>query len=131
MTTASDDGRNPRGPVPAGPALVLDLAAESEALRRAMEARGAGHDAKTLLKQADMRVVLIVLRAGARIQEHKTDHSITVHTLTGRVRLRLPDQEVVLPAQQALFLDKSIPHDVVADEDSALLLSICWTGAGA
>lgn len=111
--------------VPAGPILSFDLAAEAEALRR--EARGSGgHGARTLVKDAGLRIVLLVLEAGARIHEHKTDHRISVQTLSGRVGLQLPGEAIDLPAGKLLVLDEGIAHDVVAREDSVVLLSMSW-----
>lgn len=108
----------------AGPLLSFDLAAEAAALRNSSVFRVRGHSARTLVKHPDLRLVLIVLKAGACIQQHRTDHRISVQAITGHVRLNLPDQTVDLPAGHALVLDKSILHDVVADEDSTVLLSM-------
>jgi quercetin dioxygenase-like cupin family protein len=49
-----------------------------------------------------------------------------VHTLSGHIRLRLPQQVVDLPAGHLLTLDRSVPHDVEAREESAFLLTLSW-----
>lgn len=122
--TKAGEGRSAL--VPLGPILSFDLAAEADALRREEPWRAGGHNARTLIKHADLRIVLIVLRAGARLHEHKTDNRISVQTLSGHVRLHLPNEAIDLPAGRMLVLDKAIPHDVVADEDSAILLTMSW-----
>jgi quercetin dioxygenase-like cupin family protein len=111
----------------AGTALTFDLAAEADALMREPTWQAHGHNAKTLVKQPDFRVVLIALKAGARMQEHRTNQCITVHTLTGRLRLRLPLDTVDLPVGALLALEHTVLHDVEAIVDSVLLLSLGWS----
>jgi quercetin dioxygenase-like cupin family protein len=85
-----------------------------------------GHNSKTLVKQPDFRILLIALQKGGRLEEHKADARISIHTLSGHVRLQLPGQAVDLPAGHLLALDRGIRHDVEAVEESALLLTISW-----
>ncbi len=58
------------------------------------------------------------------MQEHHTDHRFSVQTLTGHVRLQVSDETIDLPSGSLLVLDKAIPHDVLAVEDSAILISM-------
>jgi hypothetical protein len=44
--------------------------------------------------------------------------------------LRLPDRTVELSTGQLLVLDRCVPHDVEAEEDSAFLLTMSWHGQG-
>ena len=90
-----------------------------------------GHTAATVLKHSDLRVVVVALRAGAVIKEHRTDARISVQAVTGHARLRLRDRVLDLPAGRVAALDRGIPHDVEAIEDTALLLTLSWsTGRG-
>lgn len=86
-----------------------------------------GHTAATVLKHPDLRIVLVALRAGAVIREHRTDARISVQAVTGHARLRLPDRVLDLPAGRGVALDRGIPHDVEAIEDSAFLLTLSWS----
>lgn len=106
--------------------LQLDLAAEAAELAATPAWRDVGHTAKTLVRNDDTRIVLIALRAGARMIEHQTDSSIQVQVLTGRVQLHTPHGRIELAPQELLFLDEDVPHDVVAREDSSVLLTINW-----
>lgn len=112
----------------AAPALRFDLAAEAAALRETDAWREGRHTAKTLVRETDSRVVLIALPAGAQLLEHKTDHSIIVQVLTGRVQLATPQERIELEPLGMLFLEASVPHDLVAHEDSTVLLTINWNG---
>jgi quercetin dioxygenase-like cupin family protein len=52
----------------------------------AVKRRGA-RVGRTLMKYDDFRVVLTALQANMRIPEHKTDGRISVHVLSGHIRL--------------------------------------------
>jgi quercetin dioxygenase-like cupin family protein len=110
-----------------GMALTFDLAAEVEELKREPTWQQSGHNAKTLVKHSDVRVVLIALRKGARMQEHKTDQCVTLHALTGRLRLHLPEQTMDLPMGALMALDHTVVHDVEALEESVFLLTLGWS----
>lgn len=110
------------------PLLRLDLAGELEDIARGAPYREKGHSAKTLARYPDLRLVLVALKRGNNMGEHKTDHRITVHCLRGHVRLKLPSQEADLPAGSLLTMSGALPHDVEAREDSAFLLTIAWCG---
>jgi len=97
-----------------GTALTFDLAAEAEALRQEPTWQQSGHNAKTLIKHSDVRVVLIALRQGARMQEHKTDQCVTIHALEGNLRLHLPSSTIDLQKGSIIALDHTVVHDVEA-----------------
>ena len=105
--------------------LAFDLTREIEQLRS--EGRWqSGHTAKTLAKYPDLRVVLIVMKAGGRLEKHRAEGRISVQTLDGKIRLNTAERSVELPAGQMLTLERSIPHDVESTVDSAFLLTIAW-----
>ena len=107
----------------AGPFLEFDLLARVEQLRR--EQLGEKKIAsKTLVKHPDFRIALTVMKAGARIEEHKAVGRISVQTVTGHIRMQVPGKLVDLPAGSMLALDRAVPHDVEAIEDSAYLLTM-------
>jgi len=85
-----------------------------------------GRNSKTLVKQPDFRIVLIALEKGGQLEEHKADARISIYALSGRVKIQLPDQTVDLPAGHLLVLDRALEHDLVALEESAILLTISW-----
>ena len=82
----------------------------------------------TLVKYSDLRIVYIVMKPAARMEEHHAGARISVHTLSGRVRLRLGERTVDLPAGNLLALEKDVPHDLEAIEESTVLLTISWHG---
>ena len=93
-----------------------------------MRAEGAyereGHTARTLVREPDLRVVLVVMRGGSVIKEHRAKETATIHVLSGRVHVRLEDRSEDLPGGRLLVLERGLPHSVEAAEESTFLLSL-------
>ncbi|CAA9575035.1 MAG: hypothetical protein AVDCRST_MAG18-2447 [uncultured Thermomicrobiales bacterium] len=106
--------------------LTIDVTAELAWLHDEETWQRTRCHARTLVKDADLRVVLIALRAGVRMEEHHAPGRITVQTLAGRLSLRVTGRTVDLPVGHILTLGPAIPHDVEAREESAFLLTIAW-----
>jgi quercetin dioxygenase-like cupin family protein len=100
------------------------LRQELEELRRQPVYGTSVPSGTTLVKEPDLRIVLMALRAGGRMEKHHASGPISVQVLEGQVRMRLPDRDVEIPAGRLLALEPKIPHDVEAMEDSAFLLTI-------
>ncbi len=112
----------------AAPVLAFDFAEEAEKLRRENPWVQHGRNAVTLVKHPDLRIVFMLLRLGTRLQEHPARGRISIHTLSGRVRLHLKGRTVELPVGHLLALEREVAHDVEAVEESAILLTIAWPG---
>lgn len=87
-----------------------------------------GHYGRTLLRTADMRIVLVILEAGTRLPEHRIDGTSTIQTLDGRVTVSLLGSSFDVVSGRLLAVERGVPHQVVAPEDSAVLLTIAWNG---
>ncbi len=112
----------------AEPTRRFDLNEEIESLRHDIGWTRNGHSARTLVKQEGLRVVLISLARGARMGEHKADAPVTIQTVAGSVRLWLGERAIALPLGGLLLLERALPHDVEAVEESAILLTVAWPG---
>ena len=109
------------------PLLQFDLASELDQLHRDESwLHPTGRSSKTLVKYPDLRIVLIAMKANTRMHEHTAAGRISVHALSGHIRLQLPERVVDLPAGHLLALDQCVSHDVEAAEDSAFLLTLSW-----
>ena len=104
--------------------LSYDLAKEVESLRAEPGWSVTGHNARTLVKRADSKVVLTLLRGGQRVKEHAVDASVNVQVLSGRVRLHAGGEPIDLRAGGLLAMEPGMAHDVEALEESALLIVI-------
>ena len=108
------------------PLLTFNLEKEIERLRREEHWLKDGRISETLVKYSDFRIVLILMQAGTVMREHKADARISIHGLSGRLMVQLPEKTVELSTGDLLVLEKCLPHDVSAVEESAFLLSISW-----
>lgn len=105
---------------------VFDLASLEAEMRREEAYQREGHTARTLVREQDLRIVLVVMKAGARIAEHRANDTASVHTLSGHVRLQLPDKVAELPAGHLLVLERGLRHDVEAVAESTFVLTLGW-----
>lgn len=122
--------RRPHTSSMSSPFLEFDLTSEVDRLH-GESTWNTGQNARTLIKYDDLRVVLIALKGGARIPEHKTNGRISVQVLSGHVRLNASGRAFNLLPGSVLSLEERAPHDLEALEESALLLTIAWPGDSA
>ena len=125
MTEATH--RRPHTSSLASPFLEFDLIAEVDRLHRE-STWNTGQNARTLIKYDDLRVVLMALKAGSRIPEHKANGRICVQVLSGHIRLNASGRAFDLLPGSLLALDERAPHDLEALDESAVLLTIAWPG---
>lgn len=113
----------------AEPLLQIDFERELQQLRQEDSwQRETGRSSKTLAKYPDFRIVLILMKSGTRMRQHRAEGRISIQQLEGQVRIHLADRKVTLSAGHLLVLDCGVLHDVEALEESALLLTISWRG---
>ena len=103
----------------------FDLAGQISRIRSEKSwQEGPGRVTRMLAKAPGLRVALIVMRAGNRWEEHKTDSRIAIQPIEGSVRFILPDRTVELRKGELLVLEPGIPHGVEALEEAAFLLTL-------
>ena len=119
--------RRPHAPPMASPFLEFDLTAEVQHLREETT-WNTGRNARTIVKYDDFRVVLMALQANMRIGEHKTDGRISIHMLSGHIRLNASGRTFDLRPGSLVTLDQGSSHSMEAMEESAFLLTIAWPG---
>lgn len=111
-----------------GPQLSFHLGAEADRLRRERPWSERGHNAITLAKHADLRLVLEVLRAGARIATREPQERLALEVLAGRLRLHAGGRTMELGQGHLVVLDRGMAHEIEAAEDSAFLLTLGRSG---
>jgi quercetin dioxygenase-like cupin family protein len=87
-----------------------------------------GHNALTLVKSKQLRLVLVCLQKGAKLDEHTAPGPFTLTVLEGRINFTLNLDGVANPTElsagQLLVLEEPHRHAVEAVEASAFLLTI-------
>jgi quercetin dioxygenase-like cupin family protein len=109
-------------PPTAGGMTTFKLVDEIAHLKSSGEWKGADRHTVSLVKDAALNVLLMVLKQGAHLREHRTKGPITLQVISGSIRFSAgPDQRVIQTGEM-VGLDRDIPHSLEALEESALLL---------
>lgn len=108
----------------------LSMTFELAAVAHEMRCEGAydreGHTARTLVREPDLRIVLMAMDAGSVVKEHRADETTSIHTVSGHVRLRFVDRVTDMPNGRLLMIERGLSHSVEALEESVLLLTLGW-----
>jgi len=113
----------------AAPLLSLAIEEELERLKKEPEWASGDRNSVTLVKTPNLSIVLVALRKGAAMCGHEVEGPITLFVVSGAVRFGIGKEEQIVKSNGLLSLDKKIPHDVEALEDSAFLLTIQQPGS--
>lgn len=113
-------------PAPPDHGVTFDLAAVARELRAEEPYLREGQTARTLIRTADLRIVVVALKSGKTISEHHASVTASVQTLSGHIRLQLPERTVDVPEGQLLVMGAGLAHDVYAETDSTFLLTLGW-----
>lgn len=106
--------------------VTFDLETVAQELRTEEPYRREGQTARTLIRTPDLRMVVVAVEAGKTISEHHAKVTACLQTLSGHLRVQLPDLGVDLPQGQLLVLGAGLAHDVHAKSDSTFLLTLGW-----
>jgi len=106
------------------PKMSFDIPAELREMKAGEYWTNSHRGAKTLLKNDALRVVLVALATGLRVDEHRAEGAITVSVAEGSVRFTANGEGTVLAAGALLTLAGGIPHAVEALEESAFVVTI-------
>jgi quercetin dioxygenase-like cupin family protein len=99
-----------------------DRVSEPELLQRH------GRNARTLLKEGPLRVTLVTVGAGGRIDAHQAPGPITVHVLDGDILFRAAGHEHRLTSGDLLALAAGIDHEAASDGGGTFLLTVVQLG---
>lgn len=99
------------------PELIKRLKSEEDWFRHE-------RNSMTVHKSPELRVILVVMHAGTSIPAHTAAYPFSLQVLEGRVRFTAGKKTTVLRRGSLLTLHAGIPHDLVAEEQSAFLLTL-------
>ncbi len=108
--------------------IRLNIGKELEKLKQAPSwLRESGRSSETLTKYNEFRIVLVRMKPGSYMSQHRAEGPISIHILQGKIRVHLPEDRIEeLDPGELLTLDRCLEHDVEAVEESAFLLTIAW-----
>ena len=119
IRTAPREGR-----VLAGPTITFSIAEEIRRLRQEPEWISGARNSVTVVKTANLSIVLTAIKKEATLCGHEVDGPITLQVISGAVKFGVAGEPLNLKAGTVIALDKAIHHDIQALEDSELLLTI-------
>jgi quercetin dioxygenase-like cupin family protein len=79
--------------------------------------------AMSLVKDDKLNILLMVLKKGARLAEHRTKGPIAIQVLSGQVRFSAGSEHVELSSGSMAALDRDVVHELEAIEESTVLLT--------
>lgn len=81
----------------------------------------------TLVKNAHSCIMLMAFHKDAVMPEHSTTNPISLLVLSGQIKFSAKGLVQILNTHDLITLDKNIPHEVTALEESAALLTLSYT----
>ena len=106
------------------PALAFNIEREIKALRAEDGAEYKGHRQKTLYKHAGRTIALFLMAPGGKLDEHTAGGAVTIEPVTGRLTVSAEGETHALAPGDLLVLALNVPHEVVAEEETAFILQI-------
>jgi quercetin dioxygenase-like cupin family protein len=101
--------------------VTIGIADEIVRLKSTPEWESRDRHAVSLVKDAALNILLMVLKKGARLHEHRTKGPIAVHVVSGSIRFSA-SAERIISAGEMVGLDRNVAHSVEALEESAIIL---------
>lgn len=107
----------------AGGMLSLSIMDEVARLKARPEWSSEDRLAVSLVKDDALNILLMVLKKGARLTEHRTRGPIAVQVLSGSVRFSAGSKDAELSSGSIAALDRNIVHELEALDESVVLLT--------
>jgi quercetin dioxygenase-like cupin family protein len=107
-----------------GPAITFTIPEEIHRLRKEPEWLSGKRNSVTVVKTSNLSIVLTAIKTGASLCGHQVDGPITLQVVSGAIQFGVAGEPRKLTAGAVIALDKGVPHEIEALEDSDLLLTI-------
>lgn len=113
-----------------GPLQSFDLQDEVSRLQSERAWQEGKRNAITLRKGEGMNVVLLVMKAGDRLEEHAAPGPFSLSVREGRVRFAAGEEAVEAGPGLLLTCDAGVRHTVEAISDAVCLLTVAGRSSG-
>jgi len=107
-----------------GGLIAVDVRAEIARLKSEPAWTDNDRHGSSLVKGDGINVALMMLKKGARLQEHHTRAPITVQVIEGKINFVAKGKSQIATAGTIVALDRAIEHSVEAVEESAIVLTV-------
>lgn len=106
------------------PSITISVEAELQRIRTGDQWKSSDRLVESLVKGDGINVALVMLKKGARMEEHRTKAPITVQVVEGEIAFVEGGARHVLAPGSLFALEREIPHAVEAVSDAAFILTI-------
>lgn len=110
------------------PQLDFDLHQVAAALRAEAAKGNSGHRQETLYHRGGMTVALFLFAAHAQMRQHRAKGVVVIQVCRGHLRISAEGKVHELAAGRLLILAPNVEHDVVAQEETEMLLTVYLSG---
>ena len=107
----------------AGGMVSLNIMDEAARLKAKPEWSREDRLAVSLVKDDGLNILLMLLKKGARLAEHRTKGPIAVQVVSGLVRFSAASKDAELASGSMAALDRNVVHELEALEESIVLLT--------
>jgi quercetin dioxygenase-like cupin family protein len=107
-----------------GGLIAVDVRAEIARLKSEPAWADNDRHGSSLVKGDGINVALVMLKKGAKLQEHHTRAPITVYVIEGKINFVAKGRSQIAAAGTIVALDRAIEHSVEAVEESAIVLTV-------
>jgi quercetin dioxygenase-like cupin family protein len=104
---------------------LLDLNMATAKLLAEQKPGGRPQRQQTLYRRGPVTVALFIFDQGAGLPQHVAQGVVTVHVLEGRLKMSAEGQTHNMAAGQILVMAPGVRHDVLAEEATRMLLTVC------
>jgi len=101
--------------------ITVSVAGEIARLKSTPEWESGGRHAVSLIKDAPLNILLMILKKGAHLHEHRTKGPVAVQVVSGSIRFSA-GAERTISAGEMVGLARNVAHSVEALEESAIIL---------
>jgi quercetin dioxygenase-like cupin family protein len=107
-----------------GGLVAVDIKAEIARLKSEPAWASGDRHGSSLVKGDGINVALMMLKKGAKLQQHHTRAPITLNVIEGRINFIARGKTQLAAAGTMVALDRAIEHSVEALEESAIVLTV-------
>src|SRR5271154_3051380 len=107
-----------------GKQIAVDIRAEIARLKSEPAWAANDRHGSSLVKGDGINVALMMLKKGAKLQQHHTRAPITVQVIEGKINFIASGKTQLATAGMVVALDRAIDHSVEALEESAIVLTV-------